>query len=81
MRYSALFVNNKTKKIWTKSFRSKTSLAKAVKGIVKKTNNQVKTKTGWTKNPTSLRSFMVEKSKGFKYGMDVKKHNKTKYRW
>jgi hypothetical protein len=78
MRYSALFVNNKTKKIWTKSFRSKSSLTKAVMGITKKTNNRVKTKNGWTKKPTSMKSFLIEKSKGFRYSRDIKNCNKSK---
>jgi len=80
-RYSTLFVNSRTKKIWTKSFRSKDSLMRAVAGILKKTNNEVKTKTGWSKKPMYERQVMVEKSKGMKYAKEIKTHNKTKHRW
>ena len=80
-RYSTVFVNNKTKKIWTKSFRSKDSLLRAVVGILKKTNNQVKTKSGWSKSPKYERDVMTTKSKGFKYKKELLTHNRTKYRF
>jgi hypothetical protein len=54
---------------------------RAVAGILKKTNNEVKTKTGWSKKPMYERQVMVEKSKGMKYAKEIKTHNKTKHRW
>lgn len=80
MRISTLFMNGKTKKIWTKSFRSKEALLNAVRGITKKTNNQVKTRNGWSKNPTRLQ-IDYEMSRGFKFGREIRKHNSTKHRW
>jgi hypothetical protein len=82
-RYSAVFVNGRTKKIWTKSFRSKDSLTKAVMGITMKTNNKVKCKSGWCKpySRSEKLNMVVMKSKGFKFKKEMKTHNSTKYRF
>ena len=52
-RYSADFKNKNSNKLWTKSFRSKESCFRAIKGITSKTNNI---------------SLGVASSKGYKFG-------------
>lgn len=64
MRYSILFENQRTKKIWVKSFRSKSSAIRAKKGILKLTSNI---------------PLEMGVSRGSRYGSTIKKHNRKSY--
>lgn len=78
MRVIVGFKNNKTKKVWMKSFLSIPSARRAVAGITKKTSNSVLDVSGKFSKRTKNTAF--ETAKGFKYGRELRYLNrKRKY--
>lgn len=66
MRYSVVFENKRTRKIWVKSFLSKASARRAIRGITTKTMNKS--------------DYRIIPSKGLLYGHELRMHNANKYR-
>ena len=78
MRVSVVFMNTRSRKLWTSSYRTKSTALRAVKGICSKTSNMVKLRSGdWSKK-ANLRQLATLPSKGFKYKKELKAHNKLK---
>lgn len=76
-RVSVLFKNYNSGKVWTKSFRSKTTAKRAVKGILSRGNNWVKdSRSGFSSDSNRIQ---FEKSKGMKYGSMIKRYNRNNY--
>jgi hypothetical protein len=76
MRVIVAFKNNRSKKVWMKSFLSLPSAKRAVSGILKKTRNSVMSNNGTFSKST--RSPRILNAKGIRYKSDLKKINKTK---
>ncbi|MFM1755002.1 MAG: hypothetical protein RLZZ236_1941 [Bacteroidota bacterium] len=77
MRVIVTFKNNRSKKVWVKSFLSVPSARRAVAGITKKTRNNVLSSSGeFLKSP---RRLQIINAKGMRYGRDVKMMNKKRY--
>jgi hypothetical protein len=74
MRVLVSFKNNRTKKVWVKSFLSVPSAKRAVAGITKKTRNSVLTSSG--KFAKKTRRIQIFNAKGMRYGRDVKGLNR-----
>ena len=76
MRVIVGFKNNRTKKVWMKSFLSVPSARRAIAGITKKTANSVMNRSGqFTK---STRSVKIVNAKGTYYKRELKRINKRK---
>lgn len=79
MRVIVGFKNNKSKKVWMKSFLSVPSAKRAVAGITKKTRNSVLTLSGqFSKKPKYVK---IINARGLKYKSELKRMNKTKRTW
>ena len=79
MRVIVGFKNNRSKKVWMKSFLSVPSAKRAVSGILKKTRNSVMTSSGrFSKKPNSAK---IVNAKGLNYKTKLKRINKTKRTW
>lgn len=76
MRYSALFINSRTGKIWAKSYTTRSAARRAVSGILKKTTN-----SSFTKNEVktkSASSVYLMPSKGLSL-TKIRQLNKKRY--
>ena len=79
MRVVVGFKNNRSNKVWMKSFLSVPSAKRAIAGITKKTRNSVMTFSGqFSKKPKYAK---IVNAKGLKYRNEVKRMNKNKRTW
>lgn len=76
MRVIVGFKNNRTKKVWMKSFLSVPSARRAIAGITKKTRNSVMTGRGVFSK--SARGARIVNAKGIYYSRELKRMNKSK---